>query len=768
MTVTFSVPIAKLVKGFLTTAALAAMVVLLFALFTGRVSGAPSNQDNQAVLDAVAKLEAQLVSLQSTVDTVREAQIPKHMTYRDRLLDAFGNPITQPQNVTFEIYPDGDGEGNPLWTSEVKVTPDQMGYYEVVLGGEETKEEDGALKAEIFDSAVRGLRIKVNDDVDSTRVIYPNLPSHGLEFNIETLMKRQDPDVELTVSVCGDLHGGLDVGGALDFLAGFHGEGEGGAKVYGNGGTMVGKANMEVHVAELGLAGGVGVAGDACVEAAFPVPVPEEAPAGPGLRQPATSSLDIVAKPGFDTTEFAEMLTSAAQFTGATPDNVGTAMDVLTGFQMEPDPVKLLATAQKAASALPLPGNLADIIADPASAIPSAADIVPKCGSDFGPLTSLFAGLCDLATNNPGLDAIKTIDDINGVVVEVKAKVETLQPPPADDGEPSKLDDPEGFDKLTEAIETLDQEIDDLRHDVIHEIQGIEIPISAHIEDVMNEITTIEGELLGKVKEVHDIVNSISSVVGTELPVDNVHGNGAQPLTYWALAAWNNIVDARENELKGIQGTVSSISTVVGTEMPVDDNYGNGAQPLTYWALAAWNHIVDARENELKTISEQASAANKRLASDIQPKLESLRLVVDNINEQASAANKRLADDVQPKLEGVRQVVSDIKGDFPAGQSYSFHTWGNLENRAREIQSSIGLVKKVVDNISSVLGTVQPTDDRYGNGQRPVTFWAFHAWNNVVAVKDKLDGGGLGDPGGDGGIGGSGCPPDCPNPFGGL
>lgn len=44
-------------------------------------------------------------------------------------------------------------------------------------------------------------------------------------------------------------------------------------------------------------------------------------------------------------------------------------------------------------------------------------------------------------------------------------------------------------------------------------------------------------------------------------------------------------------------------------------------------------------------------------------------------------------------------------------------------------------IRGVVNNVQYLLGDTRPVDSNYGNGAKPIAFWAFNGWNNIVGAR---------------------------------
>ncbi|MBN2541982.1 proprotein convertase P-domain-containing protein [bacterium] len=66
-------------------------------------------------------------------------EVPHIIPYQARITDASGNPITNPKQITYEIYttppdPLGDTPESPIWSETHTVNPNSEGIYNVMLG----------------------------------------------------------------------------------------------------------------------------------------------------------------------------------------------------------------------------------------------------------------------------------------------------------------------------------------------------------------------------------------------------------------------------------------------------------------------------------------------------------------------------------------------------------------------------------------------------------------------------------------------------------
>lgn len=103
-----------------------------------------------------------------------------------------------------------------------------------------------------------------------------------------------------------------------------------------------------------------------------------------------------------------------------------------------------------------------------------------------------------------------------------------------------------------------------------------------------------------------------------------------------------------------LQGTANNIIDLIGPKQVDSSQYQNGEQSLSWFAFNAWNNVVQLRDRELANIN----------------------ATVANIDEQASAANSRLETDVQPKINNIIDLVGPMVGDHPVSW-YAFNAWDN-------------------------------------------------------------------------------------------
>ncbi len=115
-----------------------------------------------AVLALVAALGGQLAA-QSP---------PPLIPYSGVVMDAAGNPLSDPVTLTFAIYADQEG-GTPEWDEVQAVQPDWTGRYAVYLGASAA----GGLPLDLFTSdSPRWLGVPVEGDIEQPRVLLGSGP----------------------------------------------------------------------------------------------------------------------------------------------------------------------------------------------------------------------------------------------------------------------------------------------------------------------------------------------------------------------------------------------------------------------------------------------------------------------------------------------------------------------------------------------------------------------------------------------------------------
>jgi hypothetical protein len=396
------------------------------------------------------------------------------------------------------------------------------------------------------------------------------------------------------------------------------------------------------------MGAGAGLSAEGCLETSFPIPPPGDA------------SIAAITNPGsgIDPQVLADQISAASTQTGVNAESLNAAIGLLTSFSLDTDPTKVATAAQNAASAIPLPGNLGDIIADPVAHIPTdLSAATPSCEGDYGPLSALIDSICIEAAAAPDLGQI--IQDINGIVEGLQAQVSTLE------------------DRVSNVQHVVGTErpVDGTGNN-----NGAQ-PISywsynSWARDIQH--STALNSLDGK-------VSNLQHVVGTERPVDGTgNNNGAQPLSYWSYSSWARDVlnsgalsglDDRvtglfgslgglDDKINGVSGSLSTldekasnIQHVLGTERAVDGTgNNNGAQPITYWAYNGWARGV--------------------------------------LNSTT--------------LTGLESKVNDIKGPFGDGESYSFHSWDNSGRIKTLVEGPDGKswAEHTWENLNTVRGIV--------------------------------------------------------------
>ena len=154
------------------------------------------------------------------------------------------------------------------------------------------------------------------------------------------------------------------------------------------------------------------------------------------------------------------------------------------------------------------------------------------------------------------------------------------------------------------------------------------------VNDNRGVILTIEAAaeaINTKVNDIQPKVSNIQFVLGTERPVDNNFGNGAHPVAFWAFNAWNNIVGARDVDLRVIRGDITNLGAqiipdlnniqfVLGTERPVDTRFNNGAHPVSFWAFHGWGNAVGAQNEaeEARRRADKVATIAERICDAIQ------------------------------------------------------------------------------------------------------------------------------------------------------
>ncbi|MCK4548075.1 MAG: hypothetical protein KAW17_11620 [Candidatus Eisenbacteria sp.] len=86
------------------------------------------------------------------------AEVPRLINYQGILTDSNGQPIDEPKDLTFTIYPDSAQGSVAIWTEEHALVPVNEGLFNVILGGIE------AIPDSVFESADRWMGITVDSD----------------------------------------------------------------------------------------------------------------------------------------------------------------------------------------------------------------------------------------------------------------------------------------------------------------------------------------------------------------------------------------------------------------------------------------------------------------------------------------------------------------------------------------------------------------------------------------------------------------------------
>lgn len=109
------------------------------------------------VLPTIAALAIGLVAFLS----IATAGVPTMLSYQGILLDGNGDPVTTQKNVAFTIW-DAETIGNVEWSDTLLVTPDENGFFSVLLG----EDELNPLTDDVFDEPGRWIGISIEGEAE--------------------------------------------------------------------------------------------------------------------------------------------------------------------------------------------------------------------------------------------------------------------------------------------------------------------------------------------------------------------------------------------------------------------------------------------------------------------------------------------------------------------------------------------------------------------------------------------------------------------------
>ena len=316
-------------------------------------------------------------------------------------------------------------------------------------------------------------------------------------------------------------------------------------------------------------------------------------------------------------------------------------------------------------------------------------------------------------------------------------------------------------------------------------------PIDRPLGNLLDEICALAASdatqaLFRTISEIKTGVDTVQSTVDTGVTFLDGRLTTAKNAIDAEITAAEAFVDGKiRASIDRINGEVNAAKLAIDTEITAAEIFVDGKirasidrinGEVNTAKLAIDGRIATAETfvvGKVTEINDASLVVERALADGIRTEITSAR---DNVNTTVAG--------VQSTANAINGKVNDIKGPFPAGQSYSFHIHGNLENRARELQGSISSVfeqaaaansrlasdvqpklqtvleqasaanlrlandvqpkletvrasvindlQPKVSNIQFVLGTERPVDTRFNNGAQPVSFWAFHGWGNAV------------------------------------
>ena len=109
----------------------------------------------------------------ASTTTVGPSSVPRLIRFNGTLIDGRGWPITTPVNVLFAIYPQPDGEGEPLWQETQEISPNDKGGYSVLLGSA----NPAGIAIEVFKPGEsQYLSIKPEGEPEQRRVLLVSVP----------------------------------------------------------------------------------------------------------------------------------------------------------------------------------------------------------------------------------------------------------------------------------------------------------------------------------------------------------------------------------------------------------------------------------------------------------------------------------------------------------------------------------------------------------------------------------------------------------------
>ena len=214
-------------------------------------------------------------------------------------------------------------------------------------------------------------------------------------------------ELDMEITACANL--GISGGAEFGIQGETVGKGLGrlGALVYGNGGSGQGEVLAKVAPA-LNAGGEVGIGLEACL-------------GGVTVRQTDVAGSAAALRDAIDTLRTQLGLTEA---------NASTALNDLNNISIPTDPFSVFTPgALPLVGSLPLPPQVAAILADPGSLVPGdLASLTPNCGNiPHNALGDLIGDACSQVDGNIGTAAISTIDDIEAALSALAAQLEAAR-----------------------------------------------------------------------------------------------------------------------------------------------------------------------------------------------------------------------------------------------------------------------------------------------------------------------------------------------------
>ncbi|MDA1270851.1 MAG: hypothetical protein O3A93_06295 [Chloroflexi bacterium] len=268
------------------------------------------------------------------------------------------------------------------------------------LAIEQNNQARADLMEALIEAKIQEAKDKINEQADLIETLIGDLDQ--LVFDTHLV---DELDMEITACANLGISGGAEFGIQGETVG--KGLGRLGALVYGNGGSGQGEVLAKVAPA-LNAGGEVGIGLEACL-------------GGVTVRQTDVAGSAAALRDAIDTLRTQLGLTEA---------NASTALNDLNNISIPTDPFSVFTPgALPLVGSLPLPPQVAAILADPGSLVPGdLASLTPNCGNiPHNALGDLIGDACSQVDGNPGVAALSVIDDIKEAIPPVASQLEAAR-----------------------------------------------------------------------------------------------------------------------------------------------------------------------------------------------------------------------------------------------------------------------------------------------------------------------------------------------------